>query len=82
LYVTFLLDWQENTNFGPVVLELLPVTLVLLIFATGRLPSRRWRFAGWVAVGSTGFAVLADYFSGTWVNISAAEWVGFLAERP
>ena len=79
LYLTVLVDWQENSNFGSMILVLLPVTLVLLIFPTGRLPSRRWRFAGWVAVGSTAFAVLADYFSGTWVNISAAEWVGFLA---
>ena len=79
LHVTFLMYWQSNSNFGSILIGLLPVTLVLLIFPTGRLPSRRWRFAAWFALGSTGLAVLADSLSGTYVIGSVAEVLGLLA---
>ncbi len=63
LNVTFLIEWQSNSSFGVALVGLLPVTLVLLIFPTGRLPSPRWRFAPWLALGSTGLAVIAALFT-------------------
>ena len=64
LNVTFLMEWQSNSTFGVFLVGLLPVTLVLLIFPTGRLLSPRWRFAPWLAVGSTGLTVVAESLQG------------------
>ena len=79
LNVTFLMEWQSTTTFGVALVGLLPVTLVLLIFPTGRLPSRRWRFAPWLAVGSTGLAVLAESLQGDYISVGVAEVLGLSA---
>jgi hypothetical protein len=46
--------WVTNWLSG---LGFLPLGLLLLLFPTGRLPSRRWRPVLWVLVGSTAYQV-------------------------
>src|SRR5918994_5778691 len=43
-----------------VLIAFLP--FVLLLFPTGRLPSRRWRFLGWVVIVAGGGAPLLPFF--------------------
>ena len=53
----------------------LPVTLMLLIFPTGRLLSRRWRFVVWMALAGTGYTAVAG-LSKTYAGVIVPDTVG------
>lgn len=44
---------------GALVFPPLPLMLLLLVFPDGQLPSRRWRFVVWLALGAAGLQSLA-----------------------
>ncbi|MDP8927061.1 MAG: histidine kinase [Actinomycetota bacterium] len=49
-------EWQSHWTWAPVVL--VPVTLILLLFPDGRLPTPRWRPIAWAAIlGISGFTL-------------------------
>jgi signal transduction histidine kinase len=51
-----LVDWFTNWLWMPAFF--LPITIVLLYFPDGRLPSPRWRFVSWSAILGIAFSVL------------------------
>jgi hypothetical protein len=63
--------WQLPSQYATLALETtlailwslvlppLPLILLLLVFPDGRLPSRRWRFIVWLALGAAGLGSLA-----------------------
>jgi signal transduction histidine kinase len=53
----WLSDWVWSIGFG------LLLTFLLLVFPTGRLPSRRWRPVAWMAATGIGLIVLAGISS-------------------
>lgn len=52
-----LATWLSGV-LNPVIL--LPCTLMLLLFPSGRLLTRRWRFVVWMAVGGVALAAIAE----------------------
>jgi hypothetical protein len=44
---------------GALMIPPLPLMLLLLVFPDGRLPSRRWQFVVWLALGAAGLRSLA-----------------------
>jgi len=56
----------------------LPLTLMLLIFPDGCLPSRRWRFAVWTALMGFCIVVIADSLPSFRAGVEAAQTVGLL----
>jgi hypothetical protein len=62
------LAWVNNWLGG---LGVLPLGLLLLVFPTGHLPSRRWRLVAWVLVVSAAYQVgkfMAEPVLGLWVS--------------
>jgi hypothetical protein len=62
------LVWVNNWLGG---LGVLPLGLLLLVFPTGHLPSRRWRLVAWVLVVSAAYQVgkfMAEPVLGLWVS--------------
>jgi hypothetical protein len=55
--VTWLSSWTGWLGFGPIV------TFLLLLFPTGRLLSRRWRYAGWLAGVSIALGAIGQAFA-------------------
>jgi hypothetical protein len=71
-----LLTLRSRLSIVPVMVPLLALTVMLLIFPTGRLPSRRWRFAVWTALAGTGLVSIADALPNFYPGVGA---VGGLA---
>ena len=59
-----------DTSWVPFIL--VPATVLLLLFPDGRLPSRRWRFVGWCAVGG----IAGVLFTGMVGSESIADFPG------
>jgi len=59
-----------DTSWVPFIL--VPATVLLLLFPDGRLPSRRWRFVGWCAVGG----IAGFLFTGMVGSESIADFPG------
>jgi signal transduction histidine kinase len=70
-------DWVNLWFYGPAIF--LPVTLLLLLFPEGRLPSHRWRPFLWLGViGNVGIT-LAEAFGSSSADVEDAK---FLTENP
>jgi hypothetical protein len=57
-YVTLALEITLGI-LGTLMIPPLPLMLLLLVFPDGRLPSRRWQIAVWLALGAAGLGSLA-----------------------
>jgi hypothetical protein len=55
------LMWAANWSWVPGFMPLL--TLLLLLFPDGRAPSRRWRWAGWLAVAGMSLLIVGYAFA-------------------
>jgi hypothetical protein len=77
--LAFLVNLQSSLSFVPLMVPLLAVTLMLLIFPTGRLPSRRWRIAVWMALAGTGLVTIADSLPNFYSGVEAVGAVGGVA---
>jgi hypothetical protein len=76
--LVFFATWHSWLNLVPVMVPLLALTLMLLIFPEGRLPSRRWRLAVLSAVAGTVLVSIADALPTTYPGVAAVGTVGGL----
>ena len=69
-------------NVGFIVGVIIPLCLLMYLVPTGRFPTRRWKWAGWVALVSVATAVFAEAFPAR-VSPATEDWaianpIGFL----
>jgi hypothetical protein len=76
MYIGFLTNWFPSLDWLPIMVLLLVVTLMLLIFPDGRLPSRRWRIAVWTGLVGVGLVVIADSLPGFYSGIGPLWTIG------
>jgi two-component system NarL family sensor kinase len=67
------LSWLNRLIWVPIVVPLLAVTLMLLIFPDGRLPSPRWRFAIGTAPVGTGLIAIADSLASFYSGVEVVQ---------
>ena len=78
MHIAFLESWLSSVTWVFIAIVLLIVTLMLLIFPDGCLPSRRWRFAVWTALMGFCIVVIADSLPSFRAGVEAAQTVGLL----
>jgi signal transduction histidine kinase len=77
------MDWYNLRSFLELLNGLawslyappLPVTLMLLIYPTGRLLSRRWRIVVWMALSGTGLSIITEYLN-RWAGVNVPGTLG------
>ncbi len=76
MYISFLTNWFPSLDWLPIMVLLLVVTLMLLIFPDGWLPSRRWRIAIWTGLAGIGLGAIADSLPSFYSGVGSLWTIG------